>query len=343
MDIIVRRLLLFFLICCSIIMLRSTGFADIYSWVDENGVRHFSNNRVDPDGEKADISAEYQQRVQKQKPSPEGERDPGTKRIRAIVDDRAYNESMRREEEINNRQRQDLQRRMKAEEAAIQNRKDEFAKKCETAKDKLFQHEFKGLKNYWGNCWSLAESNRMGDPHFQERRNRAISNCRKKGYEQTRKKYKRDIDTYCKEPYTPEQERALRKNIELRYGKLSSGSGKKKEKPIDLYNDCKKYTKKLKDWKRRKPDKKKQWEAYLKNLESTQTFKLDEKVMWKSKPNPNRHKSRAWKQADFDRKFSARVEHWQKELDFLEKAKRCKCRNTGCEGLDPFGSDQNPR
>ena len=205
------------------------GYPGIYSWVDNQGVRHFSNATVQDKKASVDASPEYETTEQDDRLSEEKER---SKMLQAI-EERRQRRMEEKEREFEQRYKREAEKHRKAEERVIDTRKQQFAEGCEHAKQKLKELERTGWKNYNTRDIINYEQyyndyvNSHRTPVYQAgrvayvRTNRpdtvSVDTYRRSAYEKEKQRLKSQIKTYCAGAFTSEQERKLREDIKKRY------------------------------------------------------------------------------------------------------------------------------
>ena len=279
------------------------GFADLYSWVDENGVRHFSNTNIEKDVEQSSTSLEYV------------EEDP-----RDDAQDRSgtADSNGQRDRQISEKQRRYLEQNRDAEKADIQAKIDQYAAECKKAKDQLFELEYKGFDKFEGTCgtiWDIAPD-RNADPMIDiARRNGIRSRCRKKQWDESISKLRQQIATRCKGPYTPNQLKSMNEQINRKYG-LPSSPMPRKSAQTASDDECARFTNRLRIWLKKEPNRNKLHDRYIK---------------MKAEENRHRHKTRSEMEQGFDQYFKSIEANWKEQRDFLQRAASCKCKRIGCD------------
>jgi hypothetical protein len=118
----------------AVMMLAMFSYADMVSWVDENGIRHYSNIEGSSEAGKSKIVDEY-------KSQPENKKTYNSKERFKVLD--IYNKQNEKYREKKEQQQYEWNQRKAKERAA-----EKAANRCADAKDKLEKLRTAGWKNY---------------------------------------------------------------------------------------------------------------------------------------------------------------------------------------------------
>jgi len=179
--------------------------SDIYSWVDANGVRHFSNTHPDGGGNNAQSSPEYDV------PNENEERENAAKTSREVDqkgDDTEHRvRKLKDQEEAQSRQNERKELETRQEKKQLEAR-EKIQAKCKNAKERLSTLRFTSLHKYenpevekYASEWTRhhQESRHTKESsNWRKERDEDIQKYKKLKYEQELKQAEKNVDDYCK-------------------------------------------------------------------------------------------------------------------------------------------------
>ncbi len=175
-----------------------SAHADVYSWVDANGVRHFSNTGADGAGDRAKSSPEITssgeeaQQIQRE----------GAEKTAWEKDQTANENRLRKteEESPSSKENGDVKARQEKERAELQ-------AKCKKAKERLSTLRFTSLDKYenaevekYAMEWPRRhQSDQQSDEkrNWRKTRDEDVQKYKKFKYDQELKQAEKEVDAYC--------------------------------------------------------------------------------------------------------------------------------------------------
>ncbi|MFZ1985223.1 MAG: DUF4124 domain-containing protein [Desulfatitalea sp.] len=174
--------------------------SDIYSWVDEKGVRHFSNTHTDGAGDKADTSPEFSVSREEEERVEQGSARKAAREKGNDTDDSLRNKSDEEETQSRKNKTQQEKKQLKARE--------EIQAKCKNAKERLSTLRFTSLNKYenpevekYASEWSRhhhESRHPKENSNWRKERDEDIQKYKKFKYDQELKQAEKDVDDYCK-------------------------------------------------------------------------------------------------------------------------------------------------
>jgi hypothetical protein len=187
----------------SLVILMPWGaHGDIYSWVDANGVRHFSNTDTSDAGDRAQTSPEFsrskeeEERIQREA----AERDAGgMNQIQSPAQSAPGDGKPSAQEGGDSKAQQEKQQ---------ERAREELQARCKKAKERLSDLRFTSFHNYenpeverYASEWTSRHLNKEQAEEksdWKQARDEDVQKYKRFKYEQELKQAEKDVDAYCK-------------------------------------------------------------------------------------------------------------------------------------------------
>jgi hypothetical protein len=175
---------------------------DIYSWVDANGVRHYSNTQTDGDGDQTrsspefNLSKEEEERIQ---------REAAEKAARGTDQSRDSARSKSQEEKPSNKSIGDPRAQQEKDDAQSS---EELQARCKKAKERLSELRFTSFHKYenpevekYALEWAgrhLRNDQADDKADWRRARDEDVQKYKKFKYEQELKQAEKEVEQYCR-------------------------------------------------------------------------------------------------------------------------------------------------
>jgi len=171
--------------------------SDIYSWVDANGVRHFSNTQTNGSGNEPNSAPEFIESREENERVEGGASEKSSKQLRERKD----------EEETQSRQKAKRDRQAHKEQTQLKAR-EELQAQCNDAKERLSTLRFTSLDKYenpdvekyaveWRRHHLASRYPKQGS-NWKKERDEDIQKYKKLKYEKELNQAEKNVDDHCK-------------------------------------------------------------------------------------------------------------------------------------------------